>query len=467
MGLDLAPSRVCRTPADTLVFAIGDMTARPASLAAILQDLAPRARASARDQLSCIVVAFGGFAQDGLAEQYLAFEQAAGCAVRPILSPADAAVLELLEGADDLGPDALALACDWLIQRGGAVPGASVEALRAALTAATSPPVLALLRRGARRLQLGDYAFVYDRLDPYRPMPLDDLLAMLRARYTGPARAGAWPGVGVTGHTVTAERVIQTYHPPRAGDATGVLQLQGEACDYLWYPSEAEAFAAALSRTETPDDAEAVIRTLKPSPLPAALAPMGLGVAALVGVLAAAVSLQGQQTPAGPPPTPAALPPAGKAAPLHVAALQISPQTPLPSRRDGADRLALRQAQAVASETSLASQPAPAPAPATEAPDFAEPSAPAAEPATQPPGGARVQIAAVASQAEAEARFADLAAAFPEALVDRRLETSPVTANGRRLQRTLVAGFASTADAEAFCRTLQAAGRDCLVRRAR
>jgi len=456
MAVALAPARICRTPTGTLVFAIGDLSDRPRTFAMVLRDLARRVRAAASEGLSCVVVAFGGFARPGFAENLLAFETASGCVLRPVLAPADAAAYAVLEGADDA--QILDLATAWLARRApsGEVPaGAS---LRDQIAAATTSATRELLRRGVRHLTVGDYAFVYDRLDPYRPLPLEDLLAMLRERNVEGAPSGPWPGVGLTGHTVTAERIIQSYDPASPDDPTGVLLLSGPRYEYIWSPSDDAA--GPDQATLSSDTRAAPVRRRRAK---AAAAPMALGVAALVGALAATFAVYQRPSPQGadrPAQRPAASPAAVPDKALHAAVLQVSPQTPLPA--PAAAPPALRPQQSLTAE-------APELAIAETRPEPDAPTATAPVPPDGPPSTGRtlVQIAAVADVAEAEARWAELAAAFPEGAAGRRLETWPVRTGGRRLQRALVAGFASPEEARDFCETLKQGGRDCLLRYSR
>jgi hypothetical protein len=76
-------------------------------------------------------------------------------------------------------------------------------------------------------------------------------------------------------------------------------------------------------------------------------------------------------------------------------------------------------------------------------------------------GVARVEIGRFASTMAALEAAQALDQAFPDAMVGKRRRIELSTVRGRTEFRGLVEGFASRADAEAFCRRLQAAGRPC------
>jgi cytoskeletal protein RodZ len=114
-----------------------------------------------------------------------------------------------------------------------------------------------------------------------------------------------------------------------------------------------------------------------------------------------------------------------------------------------------------------ASAPTAAPAPATAAPAPA-PKAPAvkapaaAAPTTAAVGSASVQIGAFSNVAQADSGYADAIAATGASGKSKSIEA--VERDGRTLYRTTVNGFASRAEAQAFCATLKARGGNCFVR---
>lgn len=120
----------------------------------------------------------------------------------------------------------------------------------------------------------------------------------------------------------------------------------------------------------------------------------------------------------------------------------------------------------------IPSSPAPAPTPvqkvaAAPAPKPAPPPAPKAaapSPARSAAGGAAVQIGAVSSMALADKAFREAIAAAPGLGAGKGKSVEKIEKNGGMLYRTAVTGFASRADAQAFCAKLQGAGKSCFVR---
>jgi outer membrane biosynthesis protein TonB len=103
-----------------------------------------------------------------------------------------------------------------------------------------------------------------------------------------------------------------------------------------------------------------------------------------------------------------------------------------------------------------------APTPAPKAAPVATPASKAVEVAAPAAGGAAsVQIGAFSSQALAEKGLAD-AAGIAGAGKGRSIQ--PIQRNGATLYRTTVTGFASRAEAQAYCGKLQAAGKSCFVK---
>jgi len=104
-----------------------------------------------------------------------------------------------------------------------------------------------------------------------------------------------------------------------------------------------------------------------------------------------------------------------------------------------------------------AAPPAPKPAPAP-----AKKEDPA--PAKVASGGTVVQIGAVSSTALADKAWKDAVAAAPGLGAGKGKSVEKIEKNGGTLYRTAVTGFASKADAQAFCAKLTAAGKSCFVR---
>ena len=90
--------------------------------------------------------------------------------------------------------------------------------------------------------------------------------------------------------------------------------------------------------------------------------------------------------------------------------------------------------------------------------------APAAKPVAASGGGAVVQIGAVSSTALADKAWSEAVAAAPGLGAGKGKSVEKIERNGGTLYRTAVTGFASRADAQAFCARLQSAGKSCFVR---
>lgn len=126
----------------------------------------------------------------------------------------------------------------------------------------------------------------------------------------------------------------------------------------------------------------------------------------------------------------------------------------------------LRPSAPVTSQPAPPAQPAPAPAakapaPAAPAP---EPKAATPAPAAVASGGAMVQVGAFSSEALADAGWNDAMRALPDSAAGKGKRVEPVESNGKTLYRGYVTGFASRAEASAYCERLKAAGRSCFVR---
>ena len=91
---------------------------------------------------------------------------------------------------------------------------------------------------------------------------------------------------------------------------------------------------------------------------------------------------------------------------------------------------------------------------------------PAAAPAaTASAGGpASVQIGALSSTALADKAWSDAARIAPGMAAGKGKRVEAIDKNGTTLYRTAVTGFASRAEAKAFCDALSAAGKSCFVK---
>ncbi len=78
--------------------------------------------------------------------------------------------------------------------------------------------------------------------------------------------------------------------------------------------------------------------------------------------------------------------------------------------------------------------------------------------------GASVQIGAFSSQSLADKGWVDAAKLAPGMAAGKGKQVQEVEVQGKTLYRTAVTGFASRADADAFCGRLKAAGKACFTR---
>jgi hypothetical protein len=183
------------------------------------------------------------------------------------------------------------------------------------------------------------------------------------------------------------------------------------------------------------------------------------------------------QAPAPPPvsvaPSPAAEPappvPA-KPVPIKVVPLKVVPLKTVPLKTVPLRPITARPLQdAVPPAPAVVKTPKPALAQAVSSAKPAKPPKPApvapveaAKPAGAG-GGATVQIGAFSSQALAEKGWSDAVHAVPGgAGKSRSFETT--SKDGKTFTRAFVGGFASHADAVAFCASLRAAGKPCFVK---
>jgi len=166
----------------------------------------------------------------------------------------------------------------------------------------------------------------------------------------------------------------------------------------------------------------------------------------------------GQAAPAGepnfvPPPEQPIARPEPQPEPPPAAA----PTTPVTTGQE------LRPALPPAAAPAVPAPPSPAPK-AVEAPPPAPKPAPTPAPAPAKAGAAAVQIGAVSSTALADRAWSEAVAAAPGLAVGKGKGVERIERDGKTLYRTSVTGFASRADAAAFCAQLKAAGKACFVK---
>ena len=88
----------------------------------------------------------------------------------------------------------------------------------------------------------------------------------------------------------------------------------------------------------------------------------------------------------------------------------------------------------------------------------------ATPPATTAGKAAVVQIGAFSSSALADKGYADVSATLPGRMSGKAKHVQPLDKDGTTLYRTWLSGFATRADAQAFCEALKAKGKTCLVK---
>jgi cell division septation protein DedD len=101
------------------------------------------------------------------------------------------------------------------------------------------------------------------------------------------------------------------------------------------------------------------------------------------------------------------------------------------------------------------------------APGEAQP-APKPKPKPKPPAGGgafAVQIGASPSVADAQRLAARFKKKFAAELGGLTTAVATVQVDGKAVNRVLVSGLASSREANGFCKTLEAAGQACFVRR--
>jgi hypothetical protein len=178
----------------------------------------------------------------------------------------------------------------------------------------------------------------------------------------------------------------------------------------------------------------------------------------------------GQPQFTAPPELPQARPQPGAPALVVTPAPQPPPNTTPPLRPAIGAPTALPPAAPVARIAPSAPIPA-APPPAARPPaapltiaKILAPTASAPAPSSTATGAAAVQIGAFSSQALADKGWNDAAAIAPGAAAGKGKHVERIDKDGHTLFRTQVTGFASRADASAFCEKLKAAGKACFVK---
>ena len=236
-------------------------------------------------------------------------------------------------------------------------------------------------------------------------------------------------------------------------------------------PEAATALMAdSTTRPGPPPVALTPAEAAKTSPQPGATAPTG-GAVKPLSPQTSAVASKVASAPAAPAPAPAPAPAVtAKAAPAARAPASAAPAAPTkpavavakakakpPLSRDVASLLdddlpAVKAKIGAKLGAKIGAKPA------------AKPSTGATVAATGGKGGSVVQIGAYLNEAQASAAWQKVAGLMGGAVSGKGRHFEPVTTNGAVRYRSQVTGFASRADATAFCVALKTKGHDCIVK---
>ena len=146
------------------------------------------------------------------------------------------------------------------------------------------------------------------------------------------------------------------------------------------------------------------------------------------------------------------------------AAPQLAPQGQVPDVAQLDQAAGLNQPpQPVAAPAAPAATVAATPTPATAAAVPATAAVPAAVPAAAQKFSGQVQLAATADEGGAEAAWNAAQKKAPDLLAGKSPVILPAVVNGQSVWRVRLSGFATSADAQAFCAQLTAKGAACLV----
>ena len=175
-----------------------------------------------------------------------------------------------------------------------------------------------------------------------------------------------------------------------------------------------------------------------------------------------------------PPPVQAARQtPAERVAAMPVTAAPLKPAAPATAKPapalDQSEVAAAGMTRASATTVAANDEAPPAPARAAAAAAHKSEAKPVAAPVTAAaastdPTGSVVQIGAFSSDALAHKGYADVATAMGGQMGGKVRHIQPLQRDGKTLFRTWVSGFASHADARAFCDALKAKGKTCITK---
>jgi cytoskeletal protein RodZ len=187
--------------------------------------------------------------------------------------------------------------------------------------------------------------------------------------------------------------------------------------------------------------------------------------AAPVSAQPIAPAAQPQPAPA-PAPVAAAPAPQPKPAPAQAVAVKPVPAQSAPTAKAAAPRPAAPAGKAQSKDEvgALLDKADAAKKPASQTPAPKAASAPVKLEPTAGHGAAVVQFGAFSSGTLASSEWTKLAAAYPSEMSGKGKLVESVEVSGKTLYRGAVSGFATKADAVAFCAKLKSDGKACIVR---
>jgi outer membrane biosynthesis protein TonB len=289
-----------------------------------------------------------------------------------------------------------------------------------------------------------------ERVQSYVPRMDDPLLSQMDPEDDEPRR-GPFVLIAAAGFLVLFGAVLWNFYSQgvREGGRSAPPQITADASPYKTIPADP---GGAM----TPDTDKAVFESAQ------AAAPPGVQVETVDASDAPLIAQAQAATPSEPvdlrpaPATPATAP---KPAPPAAMRPRIEEKAVEPAPPP---RAAVRIEPAPAPAQQAARTPPPA-APARPAPSQQAAATPAQRPAPAATGGVSAQLGAFGSEATARDAWNRYRAAAPAAFSGQSPSISTVERDGKTFYRLRTGGFASRADAQAFCSRASAAGAQCIV----
>lgn len=471
------PSRLPRTPDATHIYAVGDIHGRLDLLDGVVRELRAAARQAGEQGVRLIAIFLGDYmdrgpASSGVLRSLIEFRDAGVCDVIFLRGNHEQVLLDLIDGGETTvrwleygGRETLA---SYGVEK--LPPNCDAASLRAVIAQVVPPEHVAFLRETGIHVLLGDYLFVHAGLRPDRLLEEQTDADLLWFRYYED-ETPVWDYTVIHGHSPSPQPVVGRWRmgidtEAHASGALTALRLQGEEQQLLKIAIGAGTGVAAATpwtdvdrsyrkeepmpqsrpREETGGPApqprrkrkSASTRTRRPKRAGAGVRRFVAGAVGVVLVGAAgagALAIGASKDPA-----------------LHTA---VNDSKKLEVVLAGAPAPVVTQTLQPSRDNPV--QATPQAAPADGAADV---------PASAPEASAaRVQIAAAPSAEAAQRLWQDVARTFPEPTHNKTLQVETIQSGGQTLHRVLVAGFADAGAATEFCRTLQAGGHGCLVRK--